>query len=90
MLQAVPQAHLRSAAMGSSAQQVGLLADLQLPEGLTTDVDPETVIFTVVAPTNEPEPTAETEEEEAAEPEAIKQKKPEEAPEDEADKGKKK
>ena len=76
-----------------SALEIGhhlTVADLQLPEGLTTDVDPETVIFTVVAPTNEPEPTAETEEEEAAEPEAIKQKKPEEAAEDEADKGKKK
>ncbi|MBQ4107463.1 MAG: 50S ribosomal protein L25 [Lentisphaeria bacterium] len=47
------------------------VADLQLPEGLTCALAPETVLFTVVAPTDD---TA-VADSEMTEPEAIKQKK---------------
>ena len=47
------------------------VADLQLPEGLTCALAPETVLFTVVAPTDD---TA-VADGEMTEPEAIKQKK---------------
>lgn len=46
--------------------------DLVLPEGVRTDVDPETVVAHVVRPKEEAEAPAE---EAAAEPEAIKEKK---------------
>ena len=64
--------------------------DLELPAGITCSLDPETLIFHVVAPQEETEPAPA--ENAPTEPEAIKQKAPaddEEADDDKADKKKK-
>ena len=64
--------------------------DIELPAGITCGLDPETLLFHVVAP--QEETVAEPAENAPTEPEAIKQKAPaeeEEASDDKADKKKK-